>query len=75
MPEQFVVDISHLENIGDSVAVEDLDISDKITVYTNLRDMLAVVTAPTVAEIEEEVEEVEEGEEPEVIGEDEEVEE
>ena len=71
MPESFVIDVSELVNIGDSVAVEDLDISEDIIVYTNPRDMLAVVTAPTIAEVEEEEdlegEEGEEGEESEEV--------
>lgn len=72
MPESFVVDVSNLIEIGDSIAVEDLGISEDIIVYTNLRDMLAVVTAPTLPEVEEEEidsELDEDGTEPEVVGE------
>ena len=66
LPERFIVDISVLKEIGDSILVKDISVSEKVTVLSPLEEMLILVTAPAA---EEEVEEVvaEEGEEPEVI--------
>jgi len=63
LPERFIVDISVLKEIGDSILVKDIAISEKVTVLTPLEEMLILVTAPAA---EEEVV-TEEGEEPEVI--------
>jgi len=64
------VDISSLENIGDSISVNELVVPDSLTVLTDLDEMVAVIAAPR-AEVEEEEEEELEGEfdetEPEVI--------
>lgn len=65
LPERFIVDISVLKEIGDSILVKDIAVSDKVTVLSPLEEMLILVTAPA-AEAEEEIV-VEEGEEPEVI--------
>mgnify|MGYP001155040852 FL=1 len=64
LPERFIVDISVLKEIGDSILVKDIPVSEKVTVLTPLEEMLILVTAPA-AEAEEEIV-VEEGEEPEV---------
>jgi large subunit ribosomal protein L25 len=72
--DRIVVDISGMENIGDSILVKDLPVPDGITILDDPETMVVVATAPTV-EIEEEPEEeleIEEGAEPEVIGEEEE---
>lgn len=64
LPEKLVVDVSSLTEIGQSILLSALDISDKLTVFTDLDSMVVVITAGAV-EIEEEVTEVEV--EPEVI--------
>ena len=68
LPERINVDISVLEEIGDSIYVKDIDLPSEIEVITDLGEMVATVTYQA-AEIEEEVEEVIEEleEEPEVI--------
>ena len=65
LPERFVVDVSKLTAIGDSIHVRDLEVSDKVTVLTSADEIIAVATgaAPEV----EEVETAAEGAEPEVI--------
>jgi large subunit ribosomal protein L25 len=64
LPESLEVDVSVLEKIGDSIQIRDLELSDKLTVLTDLNTMLAVTSAME-EEIVDEVEEVEllEGEE------------
>ena len=67
LPERFVVDISNLEEIGDSVFVRDILLPSSVELLTDPDEMVIVVTAPIVEE-EEIVEEVEiTEEEPEVI--------
>ena len=68
--DQFVVDISVLKNIGDSLLVRDISLPDGIEVLEDPNAMIAMATPPASIEEEEEVEGgevVEEGEEPEVI--------
>lgn len=70
LPENFIVDISSLENLGDAIIVSDLDIPENVEVLSNMEDM--IVTATSVieeveVEEEEELELDEEGVEPEVI--------
>jgi len=68
LPEKLVLDISGLINIGDSLAVSDLNIPDRVTLLTDPEEMVVQVTAPMAEEVEEEVEEEEEFEgEPEVL--------
>ena len=72
--DRVVVDISGLENIGDSILVKDLPVPDGITILDDPEIMVVVATAPAAeeeVEAEEELE-LEEGAEPEVIGEEEE---
>ncbi len=52
MPESFEVDITKLNEIGDSVSVKDLDIDDDIIVYTNEDDMIVVLTGMAMASAE-----------------------
>lgn len=67
LPERFDVDISHLEEIGDTIYVRDIPIPPEVDLLTDPDEMVIVVTAPA-AEEEEVVEEVEiTEEEPEVI--------
>ena len=70
LPESFKVDISNLENFGDSIFVRDIPVGDGIEVLTDPDELVAVVSAPAaeVEEVEEVEEEIEAGEEePEVI--------
>lgn len=64
LPERITVDISHLEEIGDSVHVRDITPPAGVTILTDPDEIVTVITAP-VAEVEEEIKEVEA--EPEVI--------
>jgi large subunit ribosomal protein L25 len=64
LPEKFVIDISVLKEIGDSILVKDLVVSDKVNILTPLDELVVLVTAP---EAEEEITPAVEGEEPEVI--------
>ena len=67
LPERFVVDISKLGEIGDTVYVRDIVIPSEVDLLTDPDEMVIVITAPA-AEEEEIVEEVEiTDEEPEVI--------
>jgi large subunit ribosomal protein L25 len=76
LPDRISVDISGLEDIGDSLTVRDLDFAESVQVLVDLDETIAVITAPAAIEEEEEEEEEElllEGElEPEVIGREEE---
>ena len=75
IPPNFIADISVIENIGNSIAVRDLEIPEGVEIFNDLSDMVAIATAPSMAEEEEEEEGLEEGEfeldedgnEPEVI--------
>lgn len=60
LPERLEIDISGLENIGDSLAVGDLSIPPNVTLLTDPDEMIVQVTAPMAAEPEEEEEELEE---------------
>ncbi|HEY61043.1 MAG: 50S ribosomal protein L25 [Anaerolineales bacterium] len=67
--DQFTVDISSLENIGDSILLKDITIPKNIELLEDVNAMIVLATPPApVAEEEVEEEEVlEEGAEPEVI--------
>jgi large subunit ribosomal protein L25 len=70
LPEKFVIDLSTLTNIGDSVLVKDVVSSDQIEVMED-PDAVIIVAVAAEIEVEEEEEEVEEeleeGVEPEVV--------
>jgi large subunit ribosomal protein L25 len=74
LPERVTIDVSTLENIGDSIHVEDIDLGEDVDVLSLGDDVIVGITT-IIEEIEEEVEEeegeLEEGEEelgePEVI--------
>ncbi len=66
LPERFVVDISVLKEIGDSILVSDIEIPEKVELLTPGDEMVILVTSPA-AEEEEVVEVGEEGTEPEII--------
>ncbi len=59
LPERIVIDISTLENIGDSINVEDLDVGKDVDILNPATDVVISITTM----IEELVEEEEEGEE------------
>jgi len=70
LPERFTVDLSVLEEIGDSIHVKDLQIPSAVEVLTDLEELVVLVTSQAAEEEEEEVEEEEleeEEGEPEVI--------
>ena len=71
--DRIVVDISGLENIGDSILVKDLPVPEGITILDDPDTMVVVATAPAAEEVEEPEEEIEAEEiaEPEVVGEEE----
>ncbi len=54
LPERIEVDLSGLANLGDAVHIRDLAISDKVTVLSDLDDVVVVATA-TKEEVVEEV--------------------
>lgn len=45
LPENIVVDISALEEIGDQVLVKDLKVSDKVTIHNDPEEVIVVITA------------------------------
>lgn len=53
LPETINVDISGLENFGDSIHVEALNLPDNITVMSSPDSLIVSVQAPRVAEVEE----------------------
>jgi large subunit ribosomal protein L25 len=68
LPERIEVDVSGLNEIGDSLLVRDLSLPGGIDVLTDLDETVVSVTAPAAEEALEEEEEAEEGAaEPEVI--------
>ena len=64
LPERFVVDVSKLAEIGDSIYVKDLDIPTGVHIYTDPSEVLVVITAGAAEEMEAEAVELPE---PEVI--------
>jgi large subunit ribosomal protein L25 len=51
LPERIVVDISVLENIGDSIYVRDIALSDKVEVLSDADEMIVVATAAEGEEV------------------------
>jgi large subunit ribosomal protein L25 len=67
LPERFIIDISSLKEIGDSITVKEIAIPEGVEVLDSLEDAIILVTSPAAEEVEI-VEEAEEEElEPEVI--------
>lgn len=64
LPEKFVVDLSVLKEIGDSITVKDLDIPGNVELLTDPEEVLFVATSMATEMVEEE-----EGEEEELLGE------
>jgi len=67
LPERFVVDVSNLANIGDSIHVSDIVVPDTVTIIDSLEEMLVLITSPAAEEVEEVVPVEGEVAEPEVI--------
>ena len=66
LPERMVIDISKLVKIGDGIYIRDLPVSEHIQILDSPDEMLVIVTAGTIEEVE--VAEVATGvEEPEII--------
>jgi len=66
LPERFIVDISHLENIGEAIYLKDLQIPDGVELLDEPDELVVLITAPAAEEVEE-APVAEAGEEPEVI--------
>ncbi len=45
LPQQFVIDIANLVNIGDGIYVRDVVISDKVHIHEGKDEMIVVITA------------------------------
>ena len=67
LPERVTVDISDLNEIGDSILIKDIKFPASVEVLTPEDEMVVLITSPAPEIEEEEVEEAEEGLEPEVI--------
>jgi large subunit ribosomal protein L25 len=65
LPERFIVDISNLLQIGDSITLKDIIIPKGVDVLDSLDEMVVLITSPAAEEVEEVAEEV--AVEPEVI--------
>ena len=66
LPERFIVDLSNLKQIGDSITLRDIVIPAGVDVMDDLDETIISINNPAAEEIEEVVA-VEEGSEPEVI--------
>ncbi|MBU2609793.1 MAG: 50S ribosomal protein L25 [Chloroflexi bacterium] len=53
LPERIVVDISRLANVGDGIHVRDIILSKNVKVLSDPEEMVVVVTASRVEEVEE----------------------
>lgn len=65
LPENFLVDITALKNIGDNLTVKDLVVSDKVEILNDPDEIVVLITSGAQEITEEEM--AEEGAEPEVI--------
>ncbi|NMC52914.1 MAG: 50S ribosomal protein L25 [Chloroflexi bacterium] len=45
LPDRLTLDLSSLKEIGDGLYVKDLSVSDKVTILTDMEEMIAVITA------------------------------
>ena len=69
LPDSIDVDISGLEEIGDSLLVSDIQAPEGVEILSDPDDVVVVVIAQAAEEVEEEEEiELEEGIEPEMVG-------
>jgi large subunit ribosomal protein L25 len=65
LPERFIVDISNLKEIGNSISLRDIQIPANVEVLDDLDEMVVVISSPAAEEVEPVSEEV--ALEPEVI--------
>jgi large subunit ribosomal protein L25 len=61
LPQRIVVDISGLTELGDSVRVRDVVLSDKVKILADLEEVIAIATAPRKEETSAEAPVAEEG--------------
>ncbi|MCC6955530.1 MAG: 50S ribosomal protein L25 [Anaerolineales bacterium] len=66
LPESIEVDLAVLKEIGDGIHVRDLPVLSGVEILTDPNEMIVLMTAPTIAPVEE-VEEAAASSEPEVI--------
>jgi large subunit ribosomal protein L25 len=66
LPERFILDVSSLKQIGDSLTLRDIVIPEGVTVLDPMDEMIILITAPAAEEVEEVTAEAG-AEEPEVI--------
>ncbi|MBE0696378.1 MAG: 50S ribosomal protein L25 [Anaerolineaceae bacterium] len=67
LPERLIVDLAKLHEVGDTIYVRDLLVSDKVTIFTALDEVIVLATSSAPEPEEEEEEEVSDTSEPEVI--------
>jgi large subunit ribosomal protein L25 len=68
LPEQFIIDVSHLANIGDAIYLKDIAIPTNVEVMDSPEEMIVLITSPAAEEVEPEATAAEgEVAEPEVI--------
>lgn len=52
LPERFIVDISALKEIGSSIMVKDIPVSNKVEILTDIEEVVVIVTAAAKEEVE-----------------------
>jgi large subunit ribosomal protein L25 len=52
LPERFVIDITHLANIGDAIHVSDIAAPANVEIMTPADEMVILITAPAAEEVE-----------------------
>lgn len=57
LPERFIIDISGLTEIGNSILVKDIPIPANVAVHTPMDEMVVLITTPAAEEVTEVVEE------------------
>jgi large subunit ribosomal protein L25 len=68
LPEQFIIDVSHLANIGDAIYLKDIAVPANVEVMDSPEEMIVLITSPAAEEVEPEATAAEgEVAEPEVI--------
>ena len=68
LPEQFVIDVSHLANIGDAIYVKDIAVPANVEVMDSPEERIVLIASPAAEEVEPEATAAEgEVAEPEVI--------
>ncbi len=67
LTDRIVVDVSSIKEVGDALYVRDIQLSENITILTDLDEMVVLATYAEIEEEEEEVEEEELEAEPELV--------